>query len=184
MKRKKDIPLKDELPRLVGVQYATEEEQRNSSSRNEEADPKWKHYPVVDVSGDESKVWFNEEQNYIGTWNVRSMNKGKLIKQEMATVNINILGISELKWTGMGEFNSDNHYIDYSGQESLRRNGLALIVNKSPKCSIECNCKDDRMISVRLQGKLFNITAIQVYDPTTNAEEAELNGSLKTYVTF
>ena len=84
----------------------------------------------------------------------------------------------------MGEFNSDNHYIDYSGQESLRRNGLALIVNKSPKWSIECNCKDDRMISVRFQGKLFNITAIQVYDPTTNAEEAELNGSLKTYVTF
>ena len=112
------------------------------------------------------------------------MNKGKLVKQEMATVSINILGISELKWTGMGEFNSDNHYIDYSGQESLRRNGLALIVNKSPKCSIECNCKDDRMISVRFQGKLFNVTAIQVYDPTTNAEEAELNGSLKTYVTF
>ena len=112
------------------------------------------------------------------------MNKGKLVKQEMARVNINILGISELKWTGMGEFNSDDHYIDCSGQESLRRKGVALIVNKSPKCSIECNCKDDRMISVHFQGKLLNITAIQVYVPTTNAEEAELNGSLKTYITF
>ena len=112
------------------------------------------------------------------------MSKGKLVKQEMARVNINILGISELKWTGMGEFNSDDHYIDYSGQESLRRNGVALIVNKSPKCSIECNRKDDRMISVHFQGKLLNITAIQVYDPTTNDEEAELNGSLKTYITF
>ena len=114
------------------------------------------------------------------------MNQDKLevVKREMARMNIDIFGISELKWTEMGEFNSDDHYVYYCGQDSLRRNGVALIVNKSPKCSIECNCKDDRMISVRFQGKLFNITAIQVYDPTTNAEEAELTGSLKTYVTF
>ena len=86
-------------------------------------------------------------------------------------MNINILGMSELKWTGMGEFNSDDHYIYYGGQESLRKNGEAIMVNKSPKCSTGCNLKNDRMISLRFQGKLFNITVIQVYAPTTNAEE-------------
>ena len=91
----------------------------------------------MDVTGDRSKVRYCKEKYCIGTWNVRSMNQGKLeaVKQEMARVNINILGISELKWTGMGEFNSDDHCIYYCGQESLRRNGIALIVNKSPKCS-------------------------------------------------
>ena len=90
-------------------------------------------------------------------------------------MNIGILGISELKWTGMGEFNSDDHYIFYCGQESLRRNGVAIIVNKSPKCSaIGCSLKNDRMISVCFQGKPFNITVIQVYPPTSNAEEAEV----------
>ena len=96
-----------------------------------------KQHSVVDVTVDGSKVQSCKEQYCIGTWNVRSMNQGKLevVKQEMARVNIHILGISELKWTGMGEFNSDEHYINYCGQESLRRNGVALIVNKSPKCS-------------------------------------------------
>ena len=91
----------------------------------------------MDISGDESKMRCYKEQYCTGTWNVRSMNQGKLevVKQEMASVNINILGISELKRTGMGEFNSDDHYIYYYGQECLRRNGVALIVNKSPKCS-------------------------------------------------
>ena len=91
-----------------------------------------KQHPVVDVIGDGSKVQCCEEQYCIGTWNVRSMNQGKLevVKQEMARVNINILGITELKWTGMGEFNSDDHYIYYCGQESLRRNGVAFIVNR------------------------------------------------------
>ena len=91
-----------------------------------------KTYPVVDVTADKSKVRCCKEQYCIGTWNVRSMNQGKLevVKQEMARVNIDILGVSELKWTGMGEFNSDDHYIYYCGQESLRRNGVALIVNK------------------------------------------------------
>ena len=104
------------------------------------------------------------------------MNQGKLevVKQEKARLNIDILGISELKWTGMGEFNSDDHHIYYCGQESLRRNGVAIIVNKSPKCSIGCNLKNDRMISVHFQGKPFNITVIQVYAPTSNAEEAEV----------
>ena len=105
--------------------------------KNEEMEPKQKQYPVVDVTGDRSKVQCCKEQYCIGTRNVRSMNQGKLevVKQEMARVNINILGINELKWTGMGEFNSDDHYIYYCGQESLRRNGVAIMVNKSPKCS-------------------------------------------------
>ena len=105
------------------------------------------------------------------------MNQGKLkvVKQEMIRVNINILGISKLKWTGMGEFNSDDHYIYYCGQESLRRNGVAIIVNKRVQNAVlGCNLKNDRMISVRFQGKPFSITIIQAYDPTSNAEEAEV----------
>ena len=131
------MTLKDELPRLVGTQYATGEEWRNNTRKNEEMEPKQQHHPVVDVTGDGSKVRFCKEQYCIGTWNVRSMSQGKLevVKQEMTRVNIDILGISEPRWTGMGEFKSDDHYIYYCGQESLRRNGVALIVNKSPKCS-------------------------------------------------
>ena len=105
------------------------------------------------------------------------MNQGKLevVKQEMARVNIDILGISELKWTGMGKFNSDNHYIYYCGQESLRRNGVAIIVNKRVQNAVlGCNLKNDRMISVHFQGKPFNITVIQVYALTNNAEEGEV----------
>ena len=100
-------------------------------------EPKQKQHPVVDVTGDGSKVWCDKEQYCIGTWNVRSMNQGKLevVKQKMAAVNINILGISKLKWTGMGEFNSDDHYIYYCGQESLRRNEVAISQQKSLKCS-------------------------------------------------
>ena len=104
------------------------------------------------------------------------MNQGKLevVKQEMARVNIDILGISKLKWTGMGESNSNDHYIYYCGQESLRRNGVAIMVNKRVQNAVlGCNLKNDRMISVRLQGKPFHITVIQVYAPTSKAEEAE-----------
>ena len=100
------------------------------------------------------------------------MNQGKLevVKQEMARVNIDILGISKLKWTGMGEFNSDDHYIYYCGQESLRRNGVAIMVNKRFRNAVlGCNLKDNR-ISFCFQGKPFNITVIQVYAPTSNAE--------------
>ena len=130
----------------------------------------------MDVTSDGSKVQCCKQQYRIGTWNVRSMNQGKLevVKQEMARVNIDILGISELKWTGMGEFNSDDHYIYYCGQESLRRNGVALIVNKSPNAVLGYNLKNNRMISVHFQGKPFNITIIQVYAPTSNAEETEV----------
>ena len=105
------------------------------------------------------------------------MNQGKLevVKQEMPRVNINILGISKLKWTGVGEFNSDDHYIYYCRQESLRRIGIATMVNKRVRNEIfGCNLKNDRMISVRFQGKPFNITVIQVYAPTSNTEEAEV----------
>ena len=95
-------------------------------------EPKQKQYPVVDGTGDRSKVQCYKEQQCIGTWNVRSMNQGKseVVKKEMARVNVDILGISELKWTGMGEFNTGDHYIYYCGQESLRRNGVAIILNK------------------------------------------------------
>ena len=137
MKRQKDRTLKDELPRSIGAQYATGDQWRNNSRKNEERQPKQKQHPVMDVTGDRSKVQCYKEQYWIGTWNIRSMNPGKLevVKQEMARVNVNILGISELKRTGMGEFNSDDHYIYYFRQESLRRNGVAIMINKSPKCS-------------------------------------------------
>ena len=104
-----------------------------------------------------------------------NQNKLEVVKQEMARVNVNILGISELKWTGTVEFNSDDHYIYYCGQESLRRNGVAITVNERVRHALlGCNLKNDRMISVRLQGKPFNITVIQAYAPTSNAEEAEV----------
>ena len=102
-----------------------------------------------------------EREYCIGSWNVRSMNQGMLevVKQEMARVNVNILGIRELKWTGMGEFNSDDHYIYYCGKESLRRNGVAIMVNKRVRNAVlGCNLNNDRMISIRFQGKPFNIT--------------------------
>ena len=118
MKRQQDKTLKNELPRSVGPQYASGEAWRNTSRRNEEAEPKQKQHPIVGVSGGESKAQCCKEQYCTGTWNVRSMNQGKLevVKKEMARMNIDILRISELKWTGMGKFNSDDHYIYYCGQ--------------------------------------------------------------------
>ena len=104
-----------------------------TSEKKEEMEPKQKQHPVVDVAGNGNKVQCCKEQYCNGTWNVRS--RLEVVKQEMARVNIDILGISKLKWTGIGEFNSDDHYIYYCGQESLRRNGEAIMVNKSPKCS-------------------------------------------------
>ena len=122
MKRQKDRTLKDELPKLVGAQYATADQWRENSRKNEEMEPKQKQHPVVDVTGNRSKVRCCKEQYWIGTSNVRSVNQGNLemVKQEMARVNIDSLGISKLKWTGIGEFNSDDHYMYYYGQESLR----------------------------------------------------------------
>ena len=116
----------------IGVQYATGDKRRRNSRKDEGMEPKQKQYPAVDVTGDRSKVQCWKDQYCIGTWNVRSMNQGKLevVKQEMARVKIDILGKNKLKWTGIGEFNSDDHYIYYCGQESLRRNGVAIMVNK------------------------------------------------------
>ena len=103
----------------------------------------------------------------------------------MARMNVDILGISKLKWTGMGEFNSDDHYIYYCGQECLRRNGVAIMVNKRVQNAVlGCNLKNDKMISVHFQGKPFNIMVIQAYAPISNAEEAKDDGSMKTYKTF
>ena len=137
MKRQNDRILKEELPSSVGAQHATGDQWRNDSRKNEGMEPKQKQYPAVDMTGDRSKVRCCKEQYCIETWNVRSLNQGKLevVKQEMTRVNTDILGISELRWTGMGEFNSDDHYTYYGGQESLRRNGVAIMVNKSPKSS-------------------------------------------------
>ena len=171
-----DRTLKEEHPRSVGAQYATGN-QRNNSRKSEGMEPEQKQHPAVDGTGDGSKAWCCKEQQCIGTWNVRSTNQGKLevVKQEMARVNVDILGISELKWTGMGEFSSDDDYIYYCGQESLRRNGVAIMVNKRVwNAVLGCSLKNDRMISVCFKGKPFNITVIQAYAPTSNAEEAEV----------
>ena len=144
--------MKEELSRSVGAPYATRDQWRNNSRKNEGMEPKQKEYPAVDVTGDRSKVWRCKEQCCIGTWNVRSMNQGKLevVKQEMARVNVDILETGKLKWTGMGKFNLDDRYIYSCGQESLRKNGVATMVNKRVRNEVlECNLKNDRMISVR-----------------------------------
>ena len=124
-----------------------------------------------------SRVRCCKEKYCIGTWYVRSMNQGKLevIKQEMARVNINILGIREWKWTRMGEFNSDDHYSYYCGQYSLRKNGMSSLHSQRVRNAVlGWSLKNNRIISVYFQGKPFNITVIQIYAPTSNAEEAEV----------
>ena len=148
-----------EHPRSVGAQYATGDEWRNNSRKNEGMEPKQKEDPAVDMTGDRRKVQCCKKRYCIDTWNVRSMNQGKLkvVKQEMASINVDILGISELKWTEMGEFNLDDHYIYYCGQESLRRNGVAFMVNKRVQNAVlGCNLKNDRIVSVCFQGKHSN----------------------------
>ena len=138
---------------------------------------------VVDMSGGESKVWCCKEQYCIGTWNVGSMNQGKLevAKQEMARLNIGILGISELKWMGMGEFNSDDHYIYYCGQESLRRNAVALTVNKKVwNAVLWCILKNNRMISVHFQDKPFNIRVIKPMPKLLMPKKLVFTNSMKT----
>ena len=160
----KDRTLKDELPRSIGAPYATGDQWRNNSRKNKEMEPKQKQHPVVDVTGDGSKVQCCKEQYCIGTWNLGSINQGKLevVKQEMARVTIDILGMSELKWTGMGELNSDDHYIYYCWQESLRRNGVAIIISKAIiinkriwNAVLGCNLKNDRTISVRFHQTIW-----------------------------
>ena len=123
MKRQNGRILKEKLSKSVGAQYATGDQWRNNSRKNEGMQPKQKQHPAVDVTGDRSKVWCCKELHCIGTWNVRSMDQGKLevVKQQIVRVNIDILGISELKWTRICEFNSNDHYVCYYGQESLRK---------------------------------------------------------------
>ena len=116
---------------------------------------------------------------------VHDQGKLKTVKQEMARVNIDILGISELTWTGMGEFNSDDHYISYCRQESLRRNGVAIMVNRRVQSALNgCNLKNDSMISVRFQGKPFNITVIQSIPQQVMLKDLKINGYMKGYKTF
>ena len=171
-KKKKRTP-EDKPPRSEGIQCATGEKQRaitSSSSKHEGAEPKQKWNSVVNMSGGESKVRCWLQQCCIGTWNVTSVNQGKsnVVKQEMARVNINILGISELIWIVIGEFNSDDHYIYYCGQDYLRRNGAALRINKRVQNAVlEYNLKNSRMISVHFQGKPLN-TVIQIYVPSNH----------------
>ena len=153
MKRQKDRTLKDELPRSVGAQCVTGDQWRNNSRKNERMESKQKQYPVVNGTGDGCTIQCCKEQYCIVTWIVIFMNQGKLevVKQELTRVNINILGISELRWTGMGH--SDGHYIYYCGQESLRRNKVAIMVNKRVQNALlGCNLKNDRMISVHFEG--------------------------------
>ena len=150
----------------------------NSSRGKEVAGPKQKWCSIVNVSGGEIKVPCSVEQYCIGTWNIRFMNQGKLdvVKQKMPRGNIDILGISELKWSGMGEFNSDDHYIYYCGQESLWRNGASLVVNKRVQnAAVGCSLINSRMTSVNFQGKPFNITVILAYAPNTTAKDAEVD---------
>ena len=139
IKRQKDRTLKDELPRSVGAQYATRDQWRNNSRKNEGMEPKQKQHPAVDVTGDGSKVGCYKEQYCIGTWNIRSTNQVKLevVKQEMARVDIDILGISKLKWTEWVNLTQMTIIIYYCRQESLRRNGVTIIVKKERRIKVK-----------------------------------------------
>ena len=182
MKSQKDRTLRDELPRSVGAQYATGDEWRNNSRKNKETEPKPKQCLVVDVTVDRSKVQCCKEQYCSGTHNVRSVNQGKLdlVKKEMSRENTDIL-----KWTGMGEFNSDDHYIYYCGQESLRRNGVAIIVNKRVwNAVLGYNLKKDR-ISLFVSKASHSISQQPKSMPwAVMLKKLKLNGSIKTYKTF
>ena len=179
-KMQKDMTSKDESPRSEGVKYATGEgrEITTTPRMNELTGPKQIWHSVVDVSGDESKIWCCKEQHCIGTWNATSMNQGKLdmLKQEMVRININILWISKQKWMETGKFNSDNNCIYYCGQKPHRRNGVALIINKRVwNTVLGFSLHNDKIILVCFQGKPFKITVTQVYASTTDAKEAEVD---------
>ena len=149
--------------------------------------PKQKQYPALDVTGDRSKIRCCKEQYCIGTWNVRSMNQGKLevVKQEMARVNVNILGISELKWTWMGEFNSDDHYIYYWGQESLRRNGVTMMVNKRVWNAILDAISKMTEWSGFVSKANHSVSQLSKSMPQpVTLKKLKLNGFMKTYKTF
>ena len=185
MKRQKDMTPEDEPPRLEGVQYATGDKWwaiTNSSRKNELARQKPKWCSVVDVSGGKSKVWCCKEYYCIGIWNVRSMSQSKLdmVNQEMEWLNVNISGISELKWTGIREFNSDDHYIYYCGLEQLTRNGVALIVNKRA-----CNSWVQPQKWQNDLGSFPRQTIQHHNNPSIiQLKKLKLTGPVKTYKTF
>jgi hypothetical protein len=178
---KRDMVLKDETLRSEGTQQVTGAELRKSTSSTKPSDAtklKTKGRLDADVYSCKRKIRSCLETHTIGTWNVRTMNQGKLdiVKSEMVRLNIDILGISELKWTGMGHFTSDEHEIYYSGNPDKRKNGVAIIVGKKvTEAVLGYNPKNERMISVRIQGSTINTTIIQVYAPTTGAEEEDTN---------
>ena len=187
MKRQKDKTLKDELPRSVRAQYAIGDHWRNNSRKNEGMEPKQKQTPALDRTGNRSKVWCCKEQYCIGTWNVRSINQGKLevVKQEMTRVNISILGISELRWTGMGEFNSEDHCIYYCGQESLRKTGVAIILNKRIRNAVlGCNLKKGQNDLCLFQRQTTEYHGNPKPMPQVTLKELKLNSCVKTYKTF
>ncbi|CAF1998081.1 unnamed protein product [Rotaria magnacalcarata] len=176
-----NIVLEDETLRSESTRPATGEEQRTSTNSAriiyDVVGTKPKGRPVTDASSVKREVRCCKKPHTIGTWNVRTMNQGKLdvVKGEMSGINIDILGISELKWTGMGHFISDDYHIFYCRQENHRRNGVAIIVNKRLSNSVlGYNPKNDRIISIRLLGKPINVTVIQVYAPTTGADDEEI----------
>ena len=176
MKRQKYITQKISPPGHI-CYWEILEGSYNRPKRNVVAGPEQEWHSAVDVSCTESKVWCYKEQYCIGIWKIRSMNQSKLVvvKQEMVRLTINILGISELKWMGMGKFNSDVYYSYYCGQETLRRNGVALIVNKRIQNAVTwVQSQIWQNDLIHFQGKPFNVTVIQVYAPTTNAEETEV----------
>ena len=178
MKRQKDRTLKDELPRSAGAQHAMGDQWRNNPRKNEETELEQTQHPAVDGLAAEVNC-----DAVRATWGARSMKQGKLeaVKQEMARVNINVLGISEPKWTGMGDSNSDGHYIYYCGQESLRRNGITITVNKSPNCStwIQFQKWQNSLCLFRRQTIHYHSMSRPVI-----LKKLKLNGSMKTYKTF
>ena len=162
-------------------------DQNNPKEKEIQEGQKQKQHWAADVPGSENKIRCYKEQYSTGNGNVRSMNQGKLdmVKQKMTRMNTNIFGINELKWMGMGEFNSDDQYIYYCWQDSHRRNKVPFIINKRVwKAALGCNLKNDRMISVCFQSKPFNITIIQVYAQPPMLKKLELTGSTKTYKIF
>ena len=184
-KRPKRYDTKRWVLQVWRVQYVSWEEQRRITNRprmNEAARPKQIQRSVMDVSGDESKIRCCKEQYCIRTWNVRSMNQRKLdvFKQEMVRINTDILGINELKWLGTSKFNSDNHYIYYCGQESHRGNGVGLKIKRVQNTVLGYNLKNDRMISVSLQGRTFKTTESKCMPLPPMLKKVKLISSRKT----
>ena len=183
MKRQNNRILKEELPRSVGVQYATGDRKRNTSRRNEGMEPKQKQYPVVDMTGDRSKAQSCNKQYCIGTWNVRFMNQGKLeaVKRDGKGERRH----SRNQWTRMGDFKSDNHYIYYCGQESLRRNGVAIMVNKRIfNAVLGCNPKaTDWSLFISKANHSISQLSKPMPQPVT-LKKLKLNGPMKTYKSF